>query len=45
MAVEVKFGKGTLFEDEPVIPTLVQISEMVTAALNAIEGLCRNTPG
>lgn len=36
-AVEVKFGKGTAFEDEAVAPTLLQVSEVVSEALNAIE--------
>jgi hypothetical protein len=38
--VEVKFGKGTPFENEPVIPTLFQISEIVREALKAVERLC-----
>lgn len=38
-AVEVKFGKGTAFENEPVVPTLLQVSEVVSEALNAIERL------
>jgi hypothetical protein len=40
-AVELKFGKGTAFENEPVVPTLVQVSEVVSEALNAIERLVR----
>jgi hypothetical protein len=40
-AVEVKFSKGTAFEDEPIVPTLFQISEIVSETLNAIERLCR----
>jgi hypothetical protein len=39
-AVEVKFGKGTSLEDDPVIPTLSQISEIVAEALKAVERLC-----
>jgi hypothetical protein len=38
-AVEVKFGKGTAFENEPVIPTLLQVCEVVSETLNAIKRL------
>ena len=38
-SVEVKFSKGTAFENEPVIPTLLQVSEVVSETLNAIQRL------
>ena len=37
--VDVKFGKGTPFENEPVIPTLLQISQVVMETINAFERL------
>jgi hypothetical protein len=37
--VEVKFGKGTLFENDSVVPTLFQISEIVSKTINAVERL------
>lgn len=36
-SVDVKFGNGTLFKDDPVIPTLSQIADVVTDALNILE--------
>jgi hypothetical protein len=41
VAVDVSFGQGTPFEGEPVIPTLVQISNLVTETLNAFEVLIK----
>jgi hypothetical protein len=38
-AVEVKFGQGTAFENEPVVPTLLRVSEVVSETINAIERL------
>ena len=38
-AVQIKFGAGTPFEDEPVIPTLLQMSDLVSETLNAFERL------
>jgi hypothetical protein len=42
--VEVTFGKGTSFENESVIPTLLQISEIVSETLKAIERLIKSLP-
>lgn len=42
-SVEVKFGKGTVFENEPVIPTLTQISQVVAETLTAFERLMVKT--
>jgi hypothetical protein len=43
VAVDVQFGQGTLFENEPVIPTLTQIADVVTKALDAFERLIRSS--
>jgi hypothetical protein len=43
--VQVKFGQGTPFQDEAVVPTLTQISEVVSEALNAFERLAIATKG
>jgi hypothetical protein len=40
-AIDVKFGQGTIFENEPVIPTLTQIAQMVGETLDWFEGLVR----
>lgn len=40
--VEVKFGEGTAFENDPVVPTLTQISGVVTSTLDQFEALIRN---
>jgi hypothetical protein len=40
--VEIKFGQGTPLKDDPVIPTLFQISEVVAEALKAVERLCNS---
>lgn len=38
-AVDVKFGKGTAFEDEPVVPTLTQISDLVSKTVKEFGAL------
>jgi hypothetical protein len=43
--VDVKFGEGTPFKDEPVIPTITQISEVVAEAINAFGRLIDATKG
>jgi hypothetical protein len=35
--VAVRFGQGNVFENEPVIPTLMQIAQIVGEALGAFE--------
>lgn len=42
--VEVKFGAGTPFENDPVIPTLTQIAGVVSGAIDKFECLIENTP-
>ena len=42
-AVDVKFGKGSPFENEPVIPTLTQISKLVDETLSILERHVRDT--
>jgi hypothetical protein len=37
--VEVRFGPGKAFEDEPVVPTLTQTAQMVSETINAFERL------
>lgn len=37
VSVEILFGKGTPFEDQPVIPTLTNMAEVVTKTLDALE--------
>ena len=37
--VDVKFGQGTPFQGEPVVPTLFQIRDVVSDSLKAIERL------
>ncbi|MFN7398523.1 MAG: hypothetical protein ACK5SX_05540 [Sandaracinobacter sp.] len=43
-SVDIKFGKGTPFENEPVIPTLTQIAAIVTDTLDQFESLIRKAP-
>lgn len=42
--VDVRFGQGNPFENEPVIPTLLQVAEVVAETLGAFENLIRNSP-
>ncbi len=44
LTVDVKFGKRSVFENEPVIPTLTQIAGLVSHTLDEFETLIRNTP-
>lgn len=39
--VEVRFGQGNPFENEPVVPTLLQVTEVVSEALDLFEGLIK----
>ncbi len=41
--VDIKFGDGTPFKDNPVIPTLLQISDVVSETLKAFERLIVKT--
>ena len=43
-AVEITFPKGSLFENEPVIPTITKLGEVVTKTLDALEGFLRQHP-
>ena len=40
-SVDIKFGKGTAFENEPVIPTLTQISQLASETLDWLASLIR----
>jgi hypothetical protein len=40
-SVDVKFGQGTTFENEPVIPTLLQFAELTSETLNSFERFIR----
>lgn len=40
--VEVRFPEGGLFENEPVLPTLIRIRDMVSETISAFERLIRN---
>jgi hypothetical protein len=42
--VQVKFGQGRPFENDPVIPTLTQIAGVVSHAIDEFEGWIRRTP-
>jgi|GEM_PF-5296367 len=44
IVVDVRFGQGNPFENEPVIPTLLQVVEVVAETLDAFEGLLQRTP-
>jgi hypothetical protein len=35
--VDIRFGKGEAFEDEPIIPTLRQLAELVTGVVETLE--------
>lgn len=37
--LDVRFGKGEVFEDEPIIPTLKQLRDIVAKAIDALETL------
>jgi hypothetical protein len=41
--VDVKFGNGTPFENEAVVPTLTQIAGIVSHALDEFESLIRQS--
>lgn len=43
IAVEVKFGKGTPFKREPVVPTLTQISQVVAETIKSVGCLIAST--
>jgi hypothetical protein len=40
-SVDVKFGKGTVFENEPVIPTLTQISQLASETIDWLASLIK----
>ena len=40
---EITFGNGSLFQHEPVIPTLLQMSELVSKAIKDFERLILST--
>ena len=40
-SVEITFAKGAIFENEPVVPTLLQMSQVVSETLNALERFIR----
>lgn len=40
-SVDIKFGKGTAFENEPVIPTLTQVSQLASETLNWLASLIK----
>ncbi len=40
-AVEISFGPATAFENEPVIPTLTQVAQIVSETIDAFERLIR----
>ncbi|MDP8994054.1 MAG: hypothetical protein M3N07_03580 [Pseudomonadota bacterium] len=39
VSVDVRFGEGTPFKDEPVLPTFVQIAQVVSKTIDAFENL------
>ena len=39
-SVEIKFGKGEAFEDEPIIPTLRELAELVGSTIDKLEARC-----
>jgi hypothetical protein len=39
-SVEIKFGKGEAFEDEPIIPTLRELAELVGITIDKLEARC-----
>lgn len=39
--VEITFPKGAIFEDQPVVPTLLEMSRIVSQTLDALEGFLR----
>lgn len=39
--VQLKFGKGNVFEDKPVIPTLTQVSQLASDTINWLAALVR----
>jgi hypothetical protein len=43
VAVDVTFGKGTPFANEPVIPTLTKISQVASQTLDRFERFIRET--
>lgn len=43
-SVEIRFGQGAVFGNDPVLPTLGQIAGLVTDTLDKFEALIRNTP-
>jgi hypothetical protein len=44
-SVDVRFDKGNVFENEPVIPTLTQISELASGTLDWLDALVREVKG
>jgi hypothetical protein len=44
-SVDVCFDKGNVFENEPVIPTLTQISELASGTLDWLDALVREVKG
>ena len=40
-SVEIKFGKGTAFENDPVIPTLTQISQLASETIDWLASLIK----
>jgi hypothetical protein len=37
---EIKFGKGEVFEDKPIIPTLRELAELVSSTIDKLEARC-----
>jgi hypothetical protein len=44
-SVEVRFGQGNVFQNEPVIPTLTQISELARGTFDWLDALVREVKG
>jgi hypothetical protein len=44
-SVDVRFGQGNVFQNEPVIPTLTQISELASGTLDWLDSLVREVKG
>ena len=43
--VEVRFGKGEVFENEPIIPTLRQLAELVSGVIDTLEAHLKGSNG
>jgi hypothetical protein len=39
-SIEIKFGKGEAFEDNPIIPTLRELAELVGSTIDKLEARC-----